>query len=212
MIWKLFGLGKDRKRPEKTLASRERFAPFMQLSPSTLFTPHASLNFLTPPQEGVCYLTIGPESQIFSTFHFQRSSSRIRVGARSQLGASHFIATDSVTIGDDVFVSWGCTVIDSNNHSLHWADRRHDLANFRKDYEATSGKHVAISHEWGPVETAPVVIGDKCWLGFNVIVLKGVTIGEGAVIGAGSVVSKDIPAWSVAAGNPCTVLKSLPEF
>jgi len=212
MAWKLSDLFKGKKAPEKKLTNRERFAPFMRLDPSVLFTPDASLHFLTPPEEGVEYLTIGPDSQIFSTFHFQGPSARIQVGARSQIGASHIVATDNVRIGDDVFMAWGCTIIDSNNHSVHWEHRRHDLANYRKDYEATGGRYIAMSHAWGPVETAPVMIGDKCWLGFNVIVLKGVTIGEGSVIGAGSVVSRDIPPWSLAGGNPCKVLKTLPEY
>jgi acetyltransferase-like isoleucine patch superfamily enzyme len=55
----------------------------------------------------------------------------------------------------------------------------------------------------------PVYINNNVWLGVNVIVLKGVTIGENSVIGAGSVVSKDIPANVVAAGNPCKVIRIL---
>jgi acetyltransferase-like isoleucine patch superfamily enzyme len=53
----------------------------------------------------------------------------------------------------------------------------------------------------------PIKIGDDCWLGANVIVLQGVTIGNGCVIGAGSVVTKDIPDYSVAVGNPAKVIK-----
>ena len=52
------------------------------------------------------------------------------------------------------------------------------------------------------VRTAPVVIEDDAWLGFNVTVLKGVVIGRGAVIGAASVVTTDVPPWTVVAGNP----------
>ena len=55
----------------------------------------------------------------------------------------------------------------------------------------------------------PVVIGDNVWLGYAVKVLKGVRIGENSIIGACSVVTKDIPANVIAAGNPCKVLKSL---
>ena len=58
-------------------------------------------------------------------------------------------------------------------------------------------------------EPAEVVIGDNVWLGVNVMVLKGVTIGENSLIGAGSVVVKDIPANVVAAGNPCRVIKEI---
>ncbi|KIW49126.1 hypothetical protein, variant [Exophiala xenobiotica] len=61
----------------------------------------------------------------------------------------------------------------------------------------------------GPELGKPINIGDDCWLGGNVIVLPGVTIGRGCTIGAGSVVTKDIPAFHVAAGNPARVLKKI---
>ena len=54
-----------------------------------------------------------------------------------------------------------------------------------------------------------IVIGEDCWLGGNVIVLPGVTIGKGSTIGAGSVVTKDVPDYCVAAGNPARVLKKI---
>ena len=57
----------------------------------------------------------------------------------------------------------------------------------------------------------PVHIGSNCWLGAGVIVLPGVKIGDGSVIGAGSVVTKDIPAGVVAVGNPCRVLREITE-
>ena len=57
----------------------------------------------------------------------------------------------------------------------------------------------------------PVVIGDNVWLGANTIVLPGVTIGENSVIGAGSVVTKDIPANVVAFGSPCKVYREINE-
>jgi acetyltransferase-like isoleucine patch superfamily enzyme len=55
----------------------------------------------------------------------------------------------------------------------------------------------------------PVRIGDDCWIGGNVVILPGVTIGEGCTIGAGSVVTKDIPPFSVAVGSPCKVIKTI---
>lgn len=55
----------------------------------------------------------------------------------------------------------------------------------------------------------PIHIGQNVWLGVNVIIMKGVNIGENSVIGAGSVVTKDIPANVIAAGNPCKTIKSL---
>jgi acetyltransferase-like isoleucine patch superfamily enzyme len=55
---------------------------------------------------------------------------------------------------------------------------------------------------------APVKIGDECWIGANVIILPGVSIGKGSVVGAGSVVTKNIPPYSVVVGNPAQILYS----
>lgn len=60
-------------------------------------------------------------------------------------------------------------------------------------------------------ESRPIFIDDNVWIGTTVIVLKGVTIGKNSVIGAGSIVTKDIPANVIAAGNPCKVLRQLDE-
>ena len=57
----------------------------------------------------------------------------------------------------------------------------------------------------------PITIGNNCWLGANVVVCSGVTIGDGCVIGAGSVVTRDIPPSSLAAGNPCRVIRTLTD-
>lgn len=57
----------------------------------------------------------------------------------------------------------------------------------------------------------PVHIGKNCWLGAGVVVMPGVTIGDNSVIGAGSIVTKDIPANVVAVGNPCRVLRKIGE-
>lgn len=57
----------------------------------------------------------------------------------------------------------------------------------------------------------PIHIGNHCWLGAGVIVMPGVTIGDGSVIGAGSIVTKDIPAGSLAYGNPCRVVRAINE-
>jgi acetyltransferase-like isoleucine patch superfamily enzyme len=58
-----------------------------------------------------------------------------------------------------------------------------------------------------PVETKPISIGDEVWIGANVVITAGVTIGKHAVVAAGSVVTKDVPDFSIAAGNPARILK-----
>ncbi len=98
-----------------------------------------------------------------------------------------FLDSNIITIGHCALIGPGCNII-CTNHVLD-ADERLK----------------------GGFCDKPVVIGDKTWLGANVTVLPGVSIGEGAVIGAGSVVTKDIPPYTVAVGNPCKVVKQIPH-
>ncbi len=84
----------------------------------------------------------------------------------------------------------------------------------------TIGTKVAISREafictashditkgCRPLKTAPIVIQDGVWIGARAIILPGVTIGEGAVVAAGAVVTKDVPAWHIVGGNPAKLIK-----
>lgn len=83
------------------------------------------------------------------------------------------------------------------------------------------GPNVCISTAGHPVHPAArntlyeygidITIGNSVWIGANAVICPGVTIGDCCVIGAGSVVTRDIPAWSVAAGNPCRVLRRITE-
>ena len=143
-------------------------------------------------------LVVGSNSIVHADMDFEEAGGEIRIGNRSFIGRSHFVCYRSIVIGDDVIMSWGVTIVDHDSHSVNWQERRDDVvewANGQKNW-----KHVAH---------APVVVRDKAWIGFNVSVLKGVTIGEGAVIGACSVVTRDIPRYALAAGNPAKVVGSL---
>jgi galactoside O-acetyltransferase len=154
-------------------------------------------------------LEIGEGSHVFSHFSLLRPSAKIRVGRRCQLGQSHFICADSIEVGDDVIMAWGVTIIDSDNHSLYWSERQYDVERCRKDYIETGGRDLARTHDWSKAKIAKVRIGDKSWIGFNVIILKGVTVGEGAIVGAGSVLTSDVKPWHLGAGNPLTHKRQL---
>ena len=88
---------------------------------------------------------------------------------------------NEITIKNNVKISEGVHIRDSDNHQI-----------LRKGYE----------------QTAPILINDNVWIGINSIILKGVTIGEGAIIAAGSVVTKDIPAHVLAGGVPARIIKN----
>lgn len=99
----------------------------------------------------------------------------------------HFTVLDEapVTIGDNAFIGPNVSLYTAC-HSTIPAERN-------------------TRYEWAK----PITIGNNCWLGGSVTVLPGVTIGDNCTIGAGSVVSHDIPANSIAVGNPCHVIKTL---
>lgn len=129
----------------------------------------------------------------------------IEIGDRVVINeGTRIISAAEITIGNDVMISWGCTIVDSNMHSLHSKDRLADTQNARKEIENhTMGQSV----DYSVIQSTPVMIKDKAWIGFNAIIMKGVTVGEGAVIGAGSVVTTDVPDYAVVGGNPAKILK-----
>ncbi len=184
---------------------------YVSVHPGALVDESANLNLLRRPSEPRILLSIGDGSHVFSIFSILRPEASIRVGARCQLGRSQIVSAISVEIGDDVIMSWGVTVLDSDNHSPYWSERDGDVERSRRGYLETGGADIARHQDWSVVGMAPVRIGAKAFIGCNVIILKGVTIGEGAIIGAGSVVTRDIAPWHAAAGNPCRELHPVPQ-
>ncbi len=107
---------------------------------------------------------------------------------------------ESVKIGNNVLISHNVNIIDTNSHEIDHLIRAERYANLLKK---------GHPKEKGPIETAPIIIEDYAWISFNVTILKGVTIGKGAIIAAGAVVTKDVPPFTLVAGNPARIIKKL---
>ncbi len=130
-------------------------------------------------------------------------SGSIRFGRWSYLGhGSRIWSQESVEIGDHVLIAHLVDIHDTNSHPIGHEARRADIERILggKEYIPTD-----------LVETAPVVIEDDVWIGFKASILKGVRIGRGAIVAAGAVVTKDVPPFTLVAGNPARVIRELPS-
>jgi acetyltransferase-like isoleucine patch superfamily enzyme len=143
-------------------------------------------------------IVIGDDCMIHCRVDFDASTGTVTIGDRCFVGASHIVCHSGISIGDDVIMSWGVTIVDHNSHDVEWEGRKADVQLWAKG-----------SKNWAGVKIAPVNIGCKVWVGFGASILKGVEIGEGAVIAAKSVVTRDVPPYTLVAGNPAMVVREL---
>lgn len=118
-------------------------------------------------------------------YFFLGPDAKLIIGNNVGISGSTLSVSNSIEIGNNVLIGSGCVISDSDSHPI--------LPSERGDHSKTLSN--------------PVIIEDDVFIGARSIVLKGVSIGKGAVIGAGSVVTKSIPAYSIAAGNPARVIK-----
>lgn len=128
---------------------------------------------------------------------------RFTMGIDSYLGpGSRIWCRQSIHIGSHVLISHLVDIHDTNAHSLDWAVRREESLELFEN--GRSIMHLDVIN-------APVIIEDDVWIGFKATILKGVTIGRGAIVAAGSVITKDVPPLTLVAGNPARIIRQLPK-
>jgi len=120
-----------------------------------------------------------------------RPNARIAIGVDTGISGAVICAALSIEIGGQCLLGADVQIFDNDFHALAPENRRHD----------NSPENIGA---------APVIIEDNVFIGAGSKVLKGVTVGQNSVIGAGSIVSKNIPPNSIAAGNPAKVIAELP--
>lgn len=124
-------------------------------------------------------------------FNIITEGSRIIIGDNVGISGSTINATTSVSIGNHTIIGSGCLITDTDSHPI--------LA-----------EHRLLPHGGGQhTKQSPIVIEDNVFIGARSIIMKGVHIGNGSVVGAGSVVTKDVPANVIVAGNPAKIIKHL---
>lgn len=118
------------------------------------------------------------------------SSAVIEIGEGAAISCATIAAYKKITIGKRVFIGAGAQIMDTDFHPIYSTDR-------------------LKKNQMDIAESEPVVIQDDVWLGAESMVLKGVTVGQGAVVAARAVVTKDVPAHALVAGIPAKVVRML---
>jgi len=117
-------------------------------------------------------------------------TARIQLGDRVGLSNSVIVAGNTIEIGQDTILGSGVMILDNDFHVM--------------------GTGFSWLSECSK-NSRPIKIGRGCFIGSRSMILKGVTLGDRAVIGAGAVVTKDVPAYSMAAGNPARIVRTIPK-
>ena len=138
-------------------------------------------------------LNVGSNVTLWRTSIATELNGFIEIGDYCYITNASIIASEKITIGSRVFIAGGVTIVDSDFHPVEPAARLADIIALSP---------VGDKKNRPTIKPRPVVIEDDVWIGFNATILKGVTIGAGAVIAPGALVISNVPAGVTVAGNP----------
>jgi len=129
--------------------------------------------------------SIYPGVKLVANSRSKEKQAFLSIGDYTSIGdRTQIQCRDTVTIGSNVLISWDVNILD---HDFH-----------------TSGGGAAVPR--------PIVIEDEVWIGVRAIILKGIRVGRGAIIGAGAVVTRDVPPFTFAGGNPAQNIKKVASW
>lgn len=127
-----------------------------------------------------------------------QNNGQVTLSKHAQIGEnSYILCVNKVEVGAYTAIAPHVTICDNNNHPVN--------PDLRKTMRVTPPGHDLKT--WKHSLNAPIKIGENCWIGTNVRICKGVTIGNNSIVAACSVVTKDVPANSIVAGNPARIVK-----
>lgn len=142
-------------------------------------------------------IKIGANAQIYGNLTSCKDG-KIVFGEYSKIGpGTNIMSVNKIEIGSFTAIARNVTICDNNNHPINPTDRRIMRTTTPNSYERS----------WTHSDSKPIIIGENVWIGEFARICKGVNIGDNAIIAACSVVTKDVPANAVAAGNPAKIVK-----
>lgn len=160
---------------------------------------HLDSAFIFANVEGKVDFRRGSHVYSGSMFDVGRNGS-VSIGECSMLNGVYVVCDSSIVIGAYATISWNVVFMDTYRMPFSPEARR---ALLEKRFRERAPQPKA------DLPSRPVVLGDNVWIGFDVCVLPGVTISEGSVVGARSVVAEDVPPYTIVAGNPARAIRTL---
>ncbi len=165
--------------------------------PNVVFHPESKVENLQERPK----LRIGKGTHIRGELFVYPYGDGLSIGENCYVGEYSVIRSGAkITIGDNVLIAHGVTIIDNDSHEIDYLKRADSYRNL-----IVKGHPKQI----GEVKAAPIIIEDYAWISYGVAILKGVKIGKGAIIGAHSVVTHDVPPFCMVAGNPARIIRRL---
>lgn len=185
----------------KSMIYRTFIAPFKQkdyicADKSVLYKSARIINNLKDREK----IRIGANTHIKGELLVFAHGGEIEIGDYCFVGENSYIwSAKRISIGNRVLIGHNTNIFDNTTHPID-ADARH--REFKQIIEV--GHPTSLD-----LQEKEVIIEDDAWIGASVIILRGVRVGKGAIVGAGSVVTKDVPPFTFVAGNPAKVIKNL---
>ena len=145
-------------------------------------------------------IVIGSHTRVLGDLSTFAHGGEIRIGKWCYIGeASRIWSAVSIELGDRVLVSHSVNIFDSLTHPIQAAARHAQVKSIFEE-----GHPLSLS-----LDESQVRICDDAWIGAGAMVLRGVTVGEGGIVAAGAVVTKDVPPYTIVAGNPAVMVREL---
>ncbi len=162
----------------------------------------SSYGFAAFDSERTPGLTVGDASGVYDRAALiVGPRGRVRVGAFTVLNGTYVICDDRVDIGAHCLLSWGVVITDN------WCGGTASLAERRAALVAAAED--PLRHAPSAGIPRPVLLEDNVWVGFDAVVLPGVTLGRGCVVGSRSIVAEEVPPYAIVAGDPARIIRYL---
>lgn len=179
-----------------SFVKEEHFNRSAILGKNTILSAAAAI---TNTQNERSKINIGDSSIVHGHLMIFGFGGEIVIGDNTFVGAGTNIwSAKKISIGSYVLISHGVNIIDNISHPKNHKERMQDW-----DHIRSAGHRMQNNFD---VKEKEIVIGDNVWIGFNSSVYRGVNIGKGAIIGANTVVTKDVPEYAIVIGNPSQII------